>query len=931
MTPVRPLFLPPPYQDSVEHGRLILRDGSTASLRLAVPGDAAALAEFFHRLSPASRLRRFFSSAEPGPDLIARFCNPLTPREQLTLVVTRVVDGALRVVATGSYFASGTDAAEAAFAVDDALQGLGIGSLLLERLVLLAAMHGFLRVRAVTRADNNAMIEVFAHSGYAMSAAREDGFVDIELAVHPGAESVARAELRDRVFTAASLRPFFHPRAVAVVGASRDPNSIGYRIVENLVRGRFAGPVYPVNPRAGVVCSIRTSPTVRDLPEPIDLAVIAVPAAGVAAAVDDCAARGVRAIVVISAGFAETDLAGRRLQEHLLDQVRGHGMRMVGPNCLGLINTAPDVHLNASFAPVFPPAGRIAMSSQSGALGLAILAQAHRLGLGLSTFVSVGNKADVTGNDLLQYWEEDPGTDLILLYLESFGNPRRFARIARRVSRKKPIVCVKSGRTAAGDRAVGSHTAALATNDAAVEALFQQTGVIRAETLGEMCDLASLLGTQPRPRGRRVGILTNAGGPGILCTDACEAHGLVVPELSADLGAALRSFLPPAASVANPVDMIASARPEQFQRSVMALLTSGEIDALAVLYVPVTTADLPAVRDAIAAGVVAARGAGATDVPVLTCFLGSAEPPPPVPCGPEVVPVFAFPEALGAVLARVTRYDEWRRQPPGMIPAYDGVDAGRARSVCAAALSQRGPGWLTVPETRAVLTAYGLPTPPGEVARDADTAVALARAIHAPVALKLASTRVVHKTEAGGVALGITGDEAVRRAFAALRDAGDRLGPRDPADGVLVQPMIAGGLEVMIGVVEDPRFGPLMAFGLGGIHVEILADVCFRVTPLTDRDADDMIRGIRGARLLDGYRGHPPGDVPALRELLLRTSLLVEEVPEIRELDLNPIFALAPGQGCRIADARIAVAPVDDRRPARAGPLGTSRPLEGTR
>jgi acyl-CoA synthetase (NDP forming) len=548
------------------------------------------------------------------------------------------------------------------------------------------------------------------------------------------------------------------------------------------------------------------------------------------------------------------------------------------------------------------------MSSESGGLGLAILAAAARLDLGFCSFVSVGNRADVSSNDLLEYWEGDAGTDVILLYLESFGNPRRFARIARRVSRCKPIVAVKAGRTQAGRRAARSHTAALAASDVAADALFHQTGVIRAETLEELFDLATALAHPQLPRGRRTAVLTNAGGPGILCADACEAAGLVLPELSEPTRTMLRAFLPPAASLGNPVDTIASVTPEHFRRAVTTLLGSGEVDALIVLYVDAGLCAPGTVTEAIQEGVASARAGGASQ-PVLACLV----PEPPgrtlAVCERERIPCYAFPEAAARALGKVAAYAEWRAQPVGRVPDFGDMDLPTARFLCRRALDERGAGWLSAEETRGVLQALRLPVAPGGVARTAEAAASLARALGFPVAVKLASQRLVHKTEVGGVRLNLTDEEQVRRAFGEI---GARLAADhnlEAMEGVLVQPMVSGGKEVMVGMVQDPLFGPLLAFGLGGIYVEILGDVCFRVTPVTDRDAAEMVRGIRGSRLFQGYRGHPPADVPALEEVLLRVSRLVEEVPEIQELDLNPIFALPPGQGCRIVDARMRVDP----------------------
>lgn len=893
--------------ESGESGRLVLRDGTVATIRVARPEDRNDLRAFFDRLSPESIRRRFSSATRPPADFIESLCAFTDPRSKLTLIVTRMQKDTPRIIASGSYFAHDEKTAEIAMAVDDALQGKGLGTLLLERLALLAARHGFVRLWAVTDPANQPILEVFRNSGFELSEKLEGGSVEVDLSAVPSENGVILSEMRDRAAATASLRPFFRPRSVAVVGASRDPSSIGYRLLDALVTNHFQGPVYPVNPKAPAIGGVRAYPTVRDLPEPVDLAVIAVPREAVPAVVDDCAARGVRAIVVITAGFAEVGDEGRALQQQLADKVRGYGMRMVGPNCMGLLNTDPNVQLNATFAPVFPPQGRVALSSQSGALGLAILELACRRRLGLSTFVSVGNKADVSTNDLLQYWEEDDATGVILLYLESFGNPRRFARIARRVSRSKPIVAMKAGRTPAGKRAAGSHTAALASNDVAVDALFRQTGVIRAETLEEMFDIAATLGSQPLPRGRRVAVITNAGGPGILCVDTCEACGLVLPELANGTTARLRAFLPPTAAVANPVDMIASAGPDHYRRTVETVLTADEVDSLVVIYLPLDKTTTGPMLDAIREGITAGRAAGGAGKPVLACLMTEDGINMPLELASEKIPSYAFPESAARVLGKVASYAEWRSRPLGMIPDFDDLHPAKARELCRKALHERGAGWLTTEETRAVLTTMGLPVAPGGLAHTADEAEQLAQALGFPVAVKLASHRLVHKTEIGGVHLNLVNEAAVRQAYDKIRDRLLKENNLAAMEGVLVQPMFSVGVEVMAGVTQDPLFGPLIAFGLGGIHVEILGDVRFRVTPLTDRDAEEIVREIRGYRLLEGYRGHSPADVAAIQDVLLRVSRLVEEIPEIKELDLNPIFALPPGEGCRIVDARIRV------------------------
>lgn len=900
--------MPVPTQDAPGSGRLTLRDGTSASIRPARASDHTSMANFFAALSKQSRLRRFLSLALPEEILVSSFCDASDARKQLTLVVTHLVGDLETIIAVGSYVVRDGNTAEIGLAVADAYQGKGIGTLLLERLALIAAANGIRHFWAMTMSENQPMIEVFRESGFECRAKAERGIVEIDLDLTPSAASVTHAELRDRVSTAASLRPFFQPRAVAIVGASRDPASIGSRLLQAAIDAGFQGALYPINPKAASIGSLRAYPSVRDLPEAPDLAVIAVPRDAVLGVIDDCAARGVRAVVVITAGFAEIGAEGRALQRRLLEKVRGHGMRMVGPNCLGLLNTDPAVKLNASFAPDFPRPGRIAFSSQSGALGLAIMALARQRGLGLSNFVSVGNKADVSGNDLLQYWEVDNRTDVVLLYLESFGNPRRFGRIASRVSRHKPIVAVKAGRTNAGKRAASSHTAALAASDVAVDALFHQTGVIRAESLDEMFDLAAALSAQPLPEGRRVAILTNAGGLGILCADACEANELLVQELSEATRTQLKEFLPTTASVSNPVDMIASATAEHFRAATEILLRDPEVDAVIVLTIHLGLADISAIARGIVAGVTIARAEGGAAKPVLTCIMDGDKVGAIEESADERLPNYAFPENAARVLGKLANYAEWRRQPLGAIPDFDNIQVHPARMLCQTILRDRGAGWLGADEVRTVLKSFGLPLPPSAICRTPEETIQAARDIGFPVALKLASRQIVHKTEFGGVQLNLQDESTVRHAFAMIRSRLAEANRLEDFDGVLVQPMIGGGVELMVGVTQDPSFGPLIGFGLGGIHVEILKDVCFRVTPVTDRDAKEMIRSIRGYRLLEGYRGHPPADLTAIEELLLRVARLVEEIPEISELDLNPVIALPPGQGCWIVDARIRVA-----------------------
>jgi acetyl coenzyme A synthetase (ADP forming)-like protein len=903
---------PPPIDQTPS--RVILRDGTIAVVRGTTPADRDALRHFFHQLSPDSHRRRFFTLADPADDLIELFSDSADPARQVTLVVLRHVAGGLRPIAVGSYIDLGNRAAEAAFAVADEFQGRGLGTILLERLAALAGAHGFRRFEAQVLPDNHAMLEVFHESGFEIRSKSEHGCITVLLSLSPTSESVVAAERRQAIATVASLHPLMTPRSVAVIGASRDRTSIGGRLMKAIVDAKFTGAVYPINPHAAELEGLACYPSIAAAPSGVDLAVVAVPPHAVIDVAEQCAAAGVKSLIVITAGFAEIGGDGPALQQRLLDTVRGHGMRMVGPNCMGMLNTSPDVHLNASFSPLVPPPGRVAFSSQSGALGLAILELAGERGVGLSSFVSVGNKADVSGNDLLEYWEADGQTSVILLYLESFGNPRRFARLARRIGRTKPIVAVKAGRTRAGSRAAGSHTAALAASDVAVDALFRQAGVIRADTIDEMFDVAACLEAQPLPPGRRVAIVTNAGGPGILAVDACDAAGLSVVPMTAPTRERLSAFLPPEASVANPIDMVASATPDAYRRAIQTVLTAGETDALLVIYTPVDPAHAADTVQAIRDGIADARAAGAVTKPVLACLMAGHGPRQPLTAANQRIPTFAFPENAVRALAKAVTYAEWRAKPPALFWNFEDIRVEDARAVCQQSIAARGDGWLSNQDVAAVLGAFGVALAAGMLAHSAEEAVAFAQVLGLPVAAKLAARSVPHKSDIGAVRLNLASDSAVRRAYSDILARARQIGcGAAEVEGVLIQQMIAGGVETMIGISDDPLFGPLIGFGLGGVHVEVLGDVRFRVGPLSDRDADELLHEIKGVPLLEGYRGHPPADLGALRELLLRISRLAIEVPEIAELDLNPVIAMSPGNGCRIVDARIKVRSIAHR------------------
>jgi acetyl coenzyme A synthetase (ADP forming)-like protein len=792
--------------------------------------------------------------------------------------------------------------AEMAIVVDDAQHGRGIGTALFEALSAEARREGIERFLAVVMAGNGRMLQLLQTLGFKVSRAFDGGVVEADVELRPDPAYVARADERMHVAATASLAPLFTARTVAVVGASRARGSIGHELFRNLLASGFDGTVYPVNPNASSVAGVRAYPTVADVPEPVDVVVVCVPGERVLGVAREALDAGARALVVISAGFAEVGAEGRARQDELTRLCRERGVRLVGPNCMGVLVNGPNGTMNATFAPTLPPPGPISFASQSGALGIAILEHARALGIGIASFVSMGNKADLSSNDLLEFWEDDERTRAILLYLESFGNARRFARVARRVGAKKPIIAVKGGRGEAGRRAAASHTAALAGSDVAVDALFRQAGVIRCDTLEELFDVATLVANQPLPAGNRVGVITNAGGLGILCADACEANGLTLPPLSEETQRQLRGLLPAEASVGNPVDMLASGSAEAYGRVLELVRADPSVDAVIVLFIP------PLVTQAedVARALVAA-GCGVPPKPVLTCFVG-AQGTPEALRGACQIPSYAFPEGAARALGDVAAYAAWLRRPAGEIPAFADVDAEAARAVVANALARGDHPWLTPEEVSALLRAYRIPTPTSIVARSPEEAAEAARAIGGPVALKLVSSTVTHKSDVGGVKLGIETPEAAAAAYRAIAASLAARGLAEAMEGALVQPMLTDGVECLVGVVTDPTFGPLIGFGLGGVLAEAIGDVAFRVHPLTDVDADQLLGSVKAAKLLAGYRGAPPADLPAMRELLLRVSRLVEDVPEIVEMDLNPVIARPAGQGALALDARVRLA-----------------------
>ncbi|BCJ49353.1 GNAT family N-acetyltransferase [Actinoplanes sp. NBRC 14428] len=863
-------------------------DGRIVTIRPVHGGDRRALAALFGAASEESLRLRFFaapSSAAISAE-IDRLCRH---RDDRHLVVAAAEAGHIVGVASAERTDDTARRAEFAVFVAEPARGRGIGTLLLEHLAVRARALGITELVGEVLPVNTGMLRV-AHDLSARVWSRfGDGVVDVGLATGDDESAVAAIDARDRCAERASLAALLTPASVAVAGAGHHRGSVGHETLRALREYGFTGRLYAVNRHATPIDGIPVARSLRDLPAPVDLVVIAVPAEEVAGVLRDAAAAGARAAVVLSSGFGEAGPEGERRQRELLGIARAHGIRLVGPNCLGVLNTDPRVRLNAAFAPAPPPAGGLAIASQSGAVGIALLDNALRTGCGVSTFVSLGNKADVSGNDLIAYWYDDPATRAVALYLESFGNPRKFARTVRALARRKPVLAIKSVRSRAGQRAGASHTAAAAAPAATVDALFAQAGVVRTDDLGELLDAARMLTGQPLPGGDRLAIVGNAGGLNVLAADAAEARGLRVPALSP----AVRGTLAGCASSDNPVDLGASATPAAFAEAAESVARSGEADAL-LLVIVATRANAPA-------AILSALGPvvdGCPDLPVAAVLVGRGDEAPVL--GTRGAPVFALPERAVAALAHASTYAAWRRQPLGSRPDLGIVDVERARELIAGALADGG-GWLPYPRVAGLLHCYGIEILPAERVRTGAAAMAAAERLGYPVVLKSADPALVHKSDTGAVRLGLTGAAAVRDAFDAVVAAGA------PGAGALVQRQVSAPVELVAGIAHDPSFGSVLLLGLGGVRTDLLGDRSLRLVPLTDLDARRMWQDLRSAPLLTGYRGGPAADTAALEDLLLRLGRLAENHPEVAELDLNPV--LAGPDGVVAVDAKLRLVP----------------------
>lgn len=885
----------PDEDDAVD---VLARDGGLLRLRTLGPQDADAVIGFYRALDDRSLYRRFMTHTLPRDDVLLGPLRGDHPEDQ-----TLGAEIAGHLVAVGLAIHNETaDAAEVAFAVAPDHQGRGIGTLLLEHLAASARDRGQTRFVANTLTSNLAMLDVFEAAGFRITEQTDRDDVLVALTLDDEADdAVAR---RDGWSNAASIRRVLRPQAVAVVGASRTPGTVGNALFRNLLTGEFNGTLYPVNLHATSVLGVAAYSSIEELPSVPDLAVIAVPAPAVRDVVVSCGEAGVAAAVIVTAGFAEIAGDGATLEDELVETARWYGMRIVGPNCIGIVNTDSDVRLNATFSPAEPFGGPVGFASQSGALGIAALDRLRYGDLGISSFVSLGNKADVSSNDLLQYWEQDAATAVAALYLESFGNPRKFARIARRFCMKKPIVAVKSGRTTSGRRAASSHTAALASDDLIADALFRDAGIIRVAKLADLFDVCRLVATQPIPHGSRVAIVGNSGGPGILAADACEAAGLLVPALSAATRDTLRPMLLEGAGLSNPVDLIAAASAEHYRHAIETILADDEIDALIVIYTD------PMVSEASDIAAAVSRAAATSAKPIAANFLAAdvgssichesdAHPP---------IPVYDFPESAASALGHAASLGEWRRRARAKARPPIDIDLASARTIVAAATPSDGSAWMEPEELSDLLLCWGI-TPLGTTTvKSADEAVTAAEQLGLPVAVKVVSDTITHKTDVGGVRLDLESIAEVREAFETMQN---QLGTE--MQGAVVQAMAAPGTEVIVGALSDPVFGPVVMFGAGGTTAEVWQDRAVALAPVTRARARELIQEPKVSMLLAGYRGGEPADTDALEDIVVRVGAMLAAHPEIAELDLNPVIATAAGLHLVDARCRVALAGTPNR------------------
>ncbi len=876
----------------IANSGIVLKDGSLVVVREYSDSDLSKLKEFVNSLSDSSIQGRFMQNI---------------PRERATEVLlakgmTSVI--ALRdekVIAHGALYQKGKGNSEMGILVDDKYQSQGLGTAILGLLAEHAVRSGTGEITTYVAPENYKMISAVKSMGFAVESTAKPGILEVKFSASSLPEAIDNFENRSAISAVNAVKFFLEPKSIAVIGASSDRSSIGGQLFFNLLESNFKGQIFPVNPSHDFVQGIRTYKSVKDIEFPVEMALIVVPVEFALKVVEECGEKGVNGLVIITSGFSEVGEEGKARQVQLSTICDRYGMRVMGPNCMGVVNNSDSVSLNGQFSPFKPVKGRVAFLSQSGALGIAVFDITTKLGLGLSSFVSVGNKTDISGNDLIQYWENDENTDVILLYLESFGNPIQFSRLARRVTKKKPVIVVKSGRGSAGFRATQSHTAALlSTSDVTVDALFRQSGIIRCDTLDEMFDVTSVLAHQPVPKGNRVAILTNAGGAGILAADACESHGLVVPDLSDSTKKRLREILPSIASVRNPVDMTAGIGPDAYSKAMEILGSIDEVDSIIVIFILPGAWDPNEVARNILSGTMKVKNSKT----VVSVFMGTKGISEILKGEGLSIPSFPFPEDAAIAISKAVDYGKWKHAPSRKITEEEGIDKDSVKAIISKAL-RGGREWLSYNECNFVLNTYRIPTIRTTTAVGAEEVRARTKGWDGKVAIKAYGPKLIHKSDVGAVKLDVPVSEApdeCERMIAMLNSKGLTV------DYLVVQEMVSEGIEMLAGSTHDPAFGPLVVAGMGGKLVELLKDISTRLAPIDREDADQMISELRTAKILEGYRGGIVADREAYKDVIVRISRLVYDNPEIVELDLNPVIVLEKGEGTKTVDFRIRVA-----------------------
>ena len=897
-----------PTIEQIEHEtRVILKDGSTTTFRPITIDDVDAWLEFYGTLSNRTRfLRLHHIPKEMRREDALRYCS-VDYKNSFAFVAEAIEEGKKRIVAVGRYnrLPAGSTA-EIAFVIEDKYQEKGIGTKLIEWLAIVARENDIDTFEAYVMQENKMMLSVFQGYGFHMKREIMDNVVHITFPLTKTPEVVRKKDERALTATYNSLKSIMKPRSVAVIGASNRKGSIGQLVFQSVMQNGFSGIVYPVSPSSRAIMSVKAYPSILDIEGEVDLAIIVVPSLQVLQVTDECGRKKVKGIIVISDGFKERGPEGAALEKALRETAFGYGMRIIGPNCMGFINTDPKISLNATFARISPLPGNIAFITQSGALGLGILQFAKKHDIGFSNFISVGNRADIASTDMLLYWEKDLDTKVILLYLESFDNTDKFSRVSKRVSLKKPILAIKGGTSDAGSRAAMSHTGAMATSDVVSDALFRQAGIIRVNSIENLFHSARLLASQPVPKGRRVAILTNGGGPGTLAADACSYNDLVLPAISRETTEKLKAVITRDIGINNPLDLTAGISAKEFEDSLRILAEDPDNDSIIIIYVPPAGEGIKNIEDAIKKVMPIASQQGKS---ILACFVGLTDITGKHMAQEQFAPYYLFPEDAVIALTSAVRYSEMLREDHGSIPVFSDIDSKAGKQLVKSVLtsSPERPLWVPNKEMNELLSNYGIRNVETGQAETAADAAAVAEKIGFPVVIKLVSSTITHKSDVGGVILDVKTREEAEASFNKIRDSLAQMGREHEMQGVMIQKMIKEGTEVIVGVKEDPSLGHVIMFGLGGIYAELIKDTAVRLHPLRDSDAKEMIKSVKMVELLKGYRGSTPMDIQSLEDLLLRLSAMVEDIPQITEMDLNPVKVLPQGQGYCVVDSRIMI------------------------